>query len=228
MTRSSKSFSVAIIDYQMGNMFSVQHACTNAGLSSFITADPGEIRRADGAILPGVGAFGEAMQNLRRLDLIDVIKDFISSGKAFMGVCLGLQLLFTESEEFGKSGGLGIVQGSVLRFPGIDSAGKKRKVPYIGWNAIHRPKDRNGDPWKGSPLQDVTDGAYMYFVHSYYVVPSSPSVVLSVTDYGEIEYCSSLLVGNVFATQFHPEKSAREGIMIYKEWADIAQASKEN
>ena len=228
MTRSSNKFKVAIIDYQMGNMFSVQHACANAGLSSFITSDPGEIQRADGAILPGVGAFGEAMQNLKRLDLIDVIKDFIYSGKAFMGVCLGLQLLLTESEEFGRSGGLGIVQGSVLKFPDTDLHGKKLKVPQIGWNRIHRPKDFDEESWKGSPLWAVTSGTYMYFIHSYYAAPVSPAVVLSTTDYGDIEYCSSLLIGNVFATQFHPEKSDREGLTIYKEWADIAQAAKEN
>jgi len=228
MTRSSNTFKVAIIDYQMGNMFSVQHACDQACLSSFITSDREEIQRADGAILPGVGAFGEAMQNLKRLDLIDVIKEFISSGKPFMGVCLGLQLLFTESEEFGKSRGLDIVRGSVIKFPSIDYNGKKLKVPQIGWNRIHRPKGCDDDLWEGSPLQEVMSGAYMYFVHSYYAVPNSLSAVLSTTNYGNVDYCSSLLIDNVFATQFHPEKSALEGIAVYKKWADISQRVKEN
>jgi glutamine amidotransferase len=226
--KESGTFRVAIIDYQMGNMFSVQHACGHAGLSSFITSDREKIRKADGAILPGVGAFGEAMENLKKLDLIDVIKGFISSGKPFMGVCLGLQLLFSESEEFGLSRGLDIISGEVLKFPVSGHDGTKLKVPQIGWNQIHSPHDRDDEFWRGSPLQKTVSGAYMYFVHSYYAVPDSSSVILSTTHYGNIDYCSSLLIDNVFATQFHPEKSAEEGIAIYKQWADISQKGKEN
>lgn len=221
----SKTFKVAIIDFQMGNMFSVQHACTNVGVRPTITSEPKEIMEADGAILPGVGAFGEAMDNLRRLDLIGVIKDFIASGKPFMGVCLGLQLLLSESEEFGMNEGLGIVKGSVVRFPSHYSQGRKLKVPQIGWNRINSPADCNS--WAGTPLQDLKTGSFMYFVHSYYALPDSRDAFLTTTVYGDVEYCSSLLVDNVFAVQFHPEKSAHDGIAVYSSWAEISREAKE-
>jgi glutamine amidotransferase len=219
----SHTFTVAIIDYRMGNMFSVQHACRHAGLSSFITSDGKEISRADGAILPGVGAFGEAMQNLDRLGLVGIIKDCIWSGKPFMGVCLGMQLLFTESDEFGLSRGLDIVGGRIVKFPSETSGRSKVKVPQIGWNRIQRPRVCSADCWEGTPLQETPDGAYMYFVHSYYAIPASDSVTLSKTSYGGIDYCSSLVADNVFATQFHPEKSAKEGIAIYKKWLELSK-----
>lgn len=212
----------------MGNMFSVQHACASVGLSSHITSQPDEILKADAAILPGVGAFAEAMDNLKWLDLVGCIMDFIASGKPFMGVCLGMQLLFTESEEFGMHEGLGIVDGSVLRFPSLDRKERKLKVPQIGWNRIRIPTHCIARKWDGTPLDGLEDGAYMYFVHSYYAFPQSSSVVLSTTEYGGVEYCSSLKMGNLFATQFHPEKSARHGIAIYRKWAEISQAAKEN
>ena len=202
---------IAIIDYQLSNLFSVKHAFDYLKINSEITSDKSTLSRVDAAILPGVGAFGDAMDNLKKLDLIDPIKEFIRSGKPFMGVCLGMQLLFSESEEFGIHQGLNIVKGKVKKFSNAD---KPIKVPQIGWNQILKA-DNN---WNNSPLESIKSGEFMYFVHSYYVVPKDPSVILSETIYEDIGYCSSILKDNVFAAQFHPEKSGQEGIKIYRDW----------
>jgi imidazole glycerol-phosphate synthase subunit HisH len=212
---------VAIIDYEMGNLFSVQRACEHVGLRPFITSDISVIINSDAIILPGVGAFGDAMENLRRLDLISPITDFIAAGNPFMGVCLGMQLAFTESEEFGVHKGLDIIKGSVLRFTGTNDKGEKIKVPHVGWNRIYKPTPTKQEFWDTSPLKDLSNGAFMYFVHSYYPVASEQKVILSDTTYEGTNFCSSVLQKNVFACQFHPEKSAYEGLRIYKNWVDI-------
>jgi glutamine amidotransferase len=206
---------VAIIDYHMGNMFSVQQACVCAGLFPVPTSDSTEIAEAEAAILPGVGAFGEAMNNLKHLDLVSPIRDFIQSGKPFIGICLGLQLLFTESEEFGVHKGLGIIDGCVIKFPSKSSQKERITIPHMGWNQIFNHRKHNDGLWNSSLLHGVQEGSYMYFVHSYYAIPSSEDVRLTVTDYEGIRYCSCILRENIFATQFHPEKSAHEGIKIY-------------
>jgi len=198
---------VAIIDYQMSNLYSVKHACDAIGLSAILTSKPSELMAARAAILPGVGAFGDAMEILKKLGLITPIKTFIGSGRQFMGVCLGMQLLFTESPEFGLHKGLEIIEGDVIKFAG------EIKVPQIGWNTIYRPQHT---VWRGTPLSGVRNHSYMYFVHSYYVKPKNRSVILSYTSYGGIAYCSTLEERNVFAVQFHPEKSGDEGIGMYK------------
>lgn len=206
---------IAIIDYDAGNLYSVLHACNFVGLDAEISSDPKVLASADGAILPGVGAFGEAMNNLKKLKLVEPIKEFITSGKAFMGICLGFQLLFSESEEFGHFKGLDIVSGKVVRFPN-DNKGKLIRVPQIGWNAIGA-KDKK--VWQNSYLKNVKEGAFMYFVHSYYCVPKDKKDVLSLTNYEGIEYASAIKKGNLYAFQFHPEKSGKEGIKIYQEFA---------
>lgn len=202
---------IAIVDYQLSNLFSVKHALDFLKVDCEITSDKSQVLAADAAILPGVGAFGDAMKNLKRLDLVEPIKKFVQDGKPFMGVCLGMQLLFSESEEFGFHQGLNIIKGKVLKF---ESRDKKIKVPQIGWNQIFKSEN----DWRNSPLQNIRNGEFMYFVHSYYVVAKDPNVVLSETMYEGIRYCSSILSGNVFATQFHPEKSGVDGIKIYKDW----------
>lgn len=189
------------------------------GLTPVITSDKSVLMDASGVILPGVGAFGDAMDNLRRLDLIGPIKDFIGSGKPFMGICLGLQLLMSESEEFGRHEGLDVIRGSVVRFPNTVLEGQKIKVPQVGWNRIHPPLQGKGRQWENSPLQGIEADEYMYFVHSFYTVPVDPEVVLAYTTYEGTEYASSLFKNNVFACQFHPEKSAIEGLKIYKNWS---------
>ncbi|CAN5667690.1 imidazole glycerol phosphate synthase subunit HisH [soil metagenome] len=203
---------VAIIDYEMGNMFSVEHACRNVGLDPVITSDPKTILSADAAILPGVGAFSECMNNLRKFDLVSVIKEFIDSKKPFIGICLGLQLLFTESEEFGLTKGLDIISGVVRKFPALNPDGFKLRVPQIGWNHIYK-KDRR---WKNSILNDTTEKEFMYFVHSYYVIPENQKDILTLTNYCGLEFCSAVHRGNINAFQFHPEKSAENGLKVYR------------
>ena len=209
---TEKEDKVAIIDYNLGNLFSVYHACASLGYNPKITNQKADVIDADYLILPGVGAFGDAMDTLKRLDLVAPIKEYIATGKPFLGVCLGLQLLFTESEEFGNHKGLNIVEGVVHKFPSIDKMGNILKVPQIEWNQISLTDKTK---WEKSPLNCCKNGDFMYFVHSYYVLPSNKSVVLSTTTYG-LEYCSSIISNNIFACQFHPEKSGQHGVEIYK------------
>ena len=215
MTNLSKN--VSIIDYGLGNLFSVNQALINIGVNVKITSSSDEIESSGAIVLPGVGAFKDAMNNLKELNLIDPIKKSIDSGKPFLGICLGLQLLFSESEEFGLTKGLDIVKGKVKRFSNNNKEGEIRKVPQIGWNQIYKI---NGKSWNDTPLSDIKEGEFMYFVHSFYVEPEDP-VGLSQTNYDGHFYVSSIQKGNIFACQFHPEKSAKEGLKIYKNWAEI-------
>ena len=208
---------VAIIDFELGNLYSVQQACKHVGLDAVISSNIEEIRNKDAIILPGVGAFGDAMENLIKLNLIDIIKEFVVSGKQFMGICLGFQLLFSESEEFGIFKGLGLVEGKVKKFPKINQNGELIRVPQIGWNRIIS-NSINGN-WENSLLKKINSNEYMYFVHSFYVEPKDEKVILTKTNYMGIEYCSSICVENIFASQFHPEKSGTEGIKVYEEFA---------
>jgi glutamine amidotransferase len=206
---------VIIVDYKLGNLFSVMQAISNIGLNVLTTSDSKELNNADAIVLPGVGAFSDAMKNLRTLNLENPLKEAISSGKPFLGICLGLQLLFDESEEFGQTPGLGLIKGIVRRFNNTNRDGSVRKVPQIAWNQIHPVKDRN---WDNTPLQDIKAGEYMYFVHSFYVEPLE-SVGISQTNYDGHTYISAIYKNNMFACQFHPEKSAHQGLKIYYRWA---------
>lgn len=211
---------VAIIDYEMGNLFSVRRACEHAGLEYAVTSDKSELLKSDAAILPGVGAFRDAMASLEKFDLVSPIRDFIASGRPFFGICLGMQLLMDESEEFGSHRGLGVFAGGVKKFTTLKAGGYK--VPQVGWNAVCPPAGAK-NVWNSpfSPLKATPPGEYMYFVHSFCCVPDDISAAHSITDYEGIEYCSSVLKGNVFACQFHPEKSGARGLAIYEEWAKI-------
>ncbi len=207
---------IVIIDYQLGNLFSVNQALVNIGLSTIITSNANDIKEADAIILPGVGAFADAMNNLNTMHITQEIKAFVTTGKPFLGICLGLQLLFSNSEEFGNTTGLNLVEGIVKRFSNEVINGSMLKVPQIAWNSIQKPKNKN---WENTPFQNLKNGEDMYFVHSYYVLPTNENVVLSKTTYGNTEYASSIMKDNIFACQFHPEKSAKEGLQIYKNWA---------
>jgi len=207
-----KNKKVVIIDYGMGNLFSVKLACEKVGLDSLITNDISEISGADALILPGVGAFGDAIENLGKLNLVKPIKEFIKSGKPFLGICLGMQLLMSESEEFGKHKGLDIIKGKVVKF-----SNKKEKVPQVGWNKILKPECGN---WEKSFLKGLSE-EYMYFVHSFYCEPKEKEIILSKTNYAGIDYCSSFQKENIFACQFHPEKSGEKGLIIYKNLANL-------
>ena len=222
-----ENINVVIVDSEAGNLFSVQHACKIVGLNSVITNKPEDIRKADALILPGVGAFGDAMKNLRKLDLVQPLREFAASGRPFMGICLGMQILFSKSEEFGNHEGLNLIDGNVVKFPSVNDNGSKIKVPQIGWNRIFYPSEVE-NTWDGTPLEQVINGEFMYFVHSYYACPLNAENVLAVTGYEGLKYCSAVIKGNIFATQFHPEKSAIEGIKIYRNWANKIIGNWEN
>lgn len=207
---------VVIVDYNLGNLFSVNQALKNIGLYPKVSSDPQDINNADALLLPGVGAFNEAMLNLDRMNLIEPIRNFVEKGKPFMGICLGLQLLFSESEEFGSAKGLNLIPGKVKRFGNLTESQQPLKVPQIAWNSIH---ESHKGKWQNTPFQHIQDGENMYFVHSYYVNPVDDEVTLSTSTYGSTEYCSSIIKENIFACQFHPEKSAQMGISIYRQWA---------
>ena len=201
---------IALIDYGMGNLGSVANALRFIECEFEITSDPKVLGGADAAILPGVGAFGDCMENLRECGLVEPIRDFAASDRPFLGICLGLQLLFTEGEEMGTYAGLDIVPGRVIRFT------HSLKIPQIGWNQIQIRQDC-------PQLEGIADGSYVYFVHSYHVVPEDPEVVATVTDYG-YEFCSAIRRGNLFATQFHPEKSSLIGLQILRNFVgEVAQ-----
>lgn len=214
---------VAIVDYSLGNLYSVKHACAHVGLQAEITSSKTAIANARAVILPGVGAYGDAMATLRRLDLVSVLHDVAASGKPLIGICLGIQLLMTESHEFGRHRGLGLIEGPVVRFDGPIEQGRALKVPQIGWNRIVS----TGQSWEGTLLDGVADRAHMYFVHSYIVQPQAPDVILSTSCYGQVEFCSSLQRGNIFACQFHPERSGAAGLKVYENLARLIRAHSE-
>lgn len=197
---------ITIVDYQMGNLRSVQKAIEHIGGDAVISSDAAEIAAAEKLILPGVGAFGDAMAEIRRRDLVRPIRDFVASGRPFLGICLGLQLLFDRGHEHGTHEGLGILAGDVVKF----DLPPTYKVPHMGWNTI----TKRGDGPNSNPILDaVDDGTHFYFVHSYYVRPADPSVVAMTCDYGG-EFCAAVRRENVFATQFHPEKSQADGLKL--------------
>lgn len=193
---------ITIVDYQMGNLRSVQKGIERIGGEARISSDPSEIAAADKLILPGVGAFGDAMAEIRRRDLAGPIRDFIDSGRPFLGICLGLQLLFERGFEHGEHEGLGVLAGDVVRFELPPSF----KVPHMGWNTVSKRSE-------APILADTPDGTYFYFVHSFYVRPTDPSVIALESDYGG-KFCAMVWRDNLFATQFHPEKSQSDGLKL--------------
>ena len=199
---------IAIVDYGMGNLRSVQKALEFVGVPAVMTADPVVVTRAPAVVLPGVGAFGDAVRNLREAGLDRAIRQAIEAGKPFLGICLGQQLMFDVSEEMGEHRGLGVFRGRVRRFPE-----SRLKVPHIGWNQIHI---RRPDPL----LDGVESGDFAYFVHSYYVDPDDEALILATTDYG-IDFASIVGRGHVWGIQFHPEKSQDLGLRILTNFVQI-------
>jgi imidazole glycerol-phosphate synthase subunit HisH len=203
---------IAIIDYGMGNLRSVQKGFEKIGSEAIITDDPQVVLRAERVVLPGVGAFRDCMHNLEQGGFVEPILKVIAEGRPFLGICVGMQLLFSDSVEFGLYNGLNVIPGHVLRFPGqMTVAGEKLKVPQMGWNQLS---------FKRRPplFEGIDSGSNVYFVHSYYVKPDDSSVIATTTDYG-IEFCSSVWKDNIVATQFHPEKSQEIGLQILKNFA---------
>jgi glutamine amidotransferase len=210
---------VAIVDCRMGNLFSVRLACESAGLDAVITSDAAVIRSANGIILPGVGAFGDAMASLTDSGLATVLKECVARGTPLMGICLGIQLLMTESHEFGVHRGLGLIEGGVERLREGEEGGRRAKVPHVGWNTIQPPEGAGPETWEDSLLADNRPGDFMYFVHSYAAHPVRPEVVLAVTHYGGQTFCAAMRHASVFACQFHPERSGRRGLSVYRRFA---------
>jgi glutamine amidotransferase len=221
---SDKIPTVAVIDYGLGNLFSIQKACEHVGITAIITSDKEHIKDADGLILPGVGAFGDAMLALNRLELTEPIQEFARSQKIVLGICLGLQLLFSESDEFGVHQGLGIIEGKVRRLPNDKNPETPLKVPQVGWNRIWVPQSDVGpgedegcpEVWRDTLLDGIKNGAFMYFVHSYYVKPLDEFQTLIQTIYGDTRFCSGIQKGHIYGFQFHPERSGPTGLQIYK------------
>lgn len=208
---------VAIIDYGLGNLFSINNACKLVGLNTIITSDINKISKADALILPGVGAFGDAINSLNENNLTQTIYEFVRTGKPFLGICLGMQLLFSESEEFGSHKGLDLIKGKVVKFPPFNKLGESIRVPQIQWNQIYA-EDINR--WNESPLKNISEGTYMHFVHSYYAIPEENNNILTYTEYEGIRYTSAVMKDNIIGIQYHPEKSAEAGINIYRNWAN--------
>lgn len=197
---------IAVVDYGMGNLKSVGNAFGRLNAGAVVTRDADEIRRASAIVLPGVGAFGRCVENLHRFELFDVIKQEIISGKRYLGICLGLQILFESSEEAPGVPGMGVVKGTVARFRG------ELKVPHMGWNSIQTTKD-------SKILKGIEDGAHFYFVHSFYPAPAE-DVGATTTEYG-ITFVSAIEKGNLFACQFHPEKSQGIGLHLLSNFVEL-------
>lgn len=200
---------VAIIDYDAGNIRSVEKAVTLLGHEAVVTRDRDAILSADHVILPGVGAFGDAMAKLRKYELVDTIREAVERELPFLGICLGLQLLFESSEEAPGIEGLGLLPGKILRIPD----GKGLKIPHIGWNSLTFPN-------QGRLFQGIAQGAYVYFVHSFYLQAGDPEIVTASTEYGTVIH-ASVERGNLFACQFHPEKSSEIGLKILQNFLNI-------
>jgi glutamine amidotransferase len=200
---------IAIVDYGMGNLRSVQKAFEKIGVTARIVPFPRDLERARGIVLPGVGAFGQAMNNLRTIGWDVALRESVARGVPLLGICLGMQLLFESSEEMGQHAGLGILRGAVKRFDGA------LKVPQMGWNQIHIKQP-------SVLLRDIAEGSYAFFVHSYYCAPRDESVILATTDYG-IKFASVVGYENVFGAQFHPEKSQSVGLKMLENFVSIVE-----
>ena len=205
----AESAKIAVIDYGMGNLRSVQKGFERVGHQATVTSDPDVVASAEKVVLPGVGAFEDAMTELRGRGMIEPVLEAIRADKPFLGICLGLQLLFDVSYENGEHPGLGVIPGEVVRF----ELPKEYSVPHMGWNQLLIPR-------RPPILEGIEEGTYFYFVHSYYVVPKDAEVIAAETEYGK-RFCAMIRRGNLFATQFHPEKSQADGLRILENFAKL-------
>ncbi len=214
MTQNRKS-RVAIVNYGVGNLFSVKQACDVSGLDGIITSSANIISAADAVILPGVGAFKSAMESLTANKLIDVLVNFAASGRPFIGICLGMQLLMDKSYEFGVTQGLGLIKGEVKRLENRGSKGHNSiKVPHVGWAKIEFNQARKECETIWYPF---ISAPFMYFVHSYYTAPSDTDIILTMTQHGENKFCSTFEYKNIFGCQYHPERSGPQGLKLYEQ-----------
>jgi glutamine amidotransferase len=204
---------IALVDYGMGNLRSVEKALEKVGFNVLRTSDPSDLDKVKAIVVPGVGAFGDAIHNLEKLGLKDKIIKHIENRKPYFGICLGLQILFEYGYEFGSHEGLGVIKGSVVRFDDKLNI----KIPHMGWNQIWKKKD-------SKMFKGIEDGLYFYFVHSYYVKPDEKDIIATTTDYG-IDFCSSIEKDNIWAVQFHPEKSQTLGLKLLENFRKFVYES---
>ena len=207
------SFKIAIIDYEMGNLKSIYKLLHHLNVEGIITSEPKVIFDADGVILPGVGAFGDAMINLRQKNLISIIEDLVKDKKPLFGICLGQQLLFSMSYEMGQHEGLDLIKGEVVAF----DISKVNKIPQIGWNNVNFTDEDH------FLIQGIPNNSYFYFVHGFYCLPKNKEEILGLTKYNEVEFCSMISKDNIIATQFHPEKSSKYGIQMYRNFINYCK-----
>ena len=200
---------ITVVDYGMGNLRSVAKALEKVGLDAKISSNPEDIKNSKAIVVPGVGAFGDAVHNLKRLNLFNEIKNHIEKGKPYLGICLGLQLLFEYGYEFGSHRGLGVFKGKVVRFEEKEGY----KIPHMGWNQIHKKKE-------SKMFSGIDEGEFFYFVHSFYAIPEEKSIISSTTDY-ITDFCSAVEKDNVWAVQFHPEKSQKVGLKLLSNFKEL-------
>ena len=211
---------IVIVDYGLGNLLSVFNAFKYLGAGSSVEDRPEKLKQADAVVLPGVGAFADGMMGLKKRNFIEPLKEFILTGRPFLGICLGAQLLMTKGFEFGEHAGLNFIDGEVVSFGRHAGSGKKGiKIPHIGWNGLL--KGTKG--WDGTILSDVKEGQEMYFVHSFFVAPQDRRHILAETQYGEERFCSVVAKDNVYGCQFHPEKSSTFGLKILGNFVRLMQ-----
>lgn len=212
---------IVIIDYNVGNVRSMMNAFKAHGITAILSNKESEIMSADGVVLPGVGAFSHGMENLNKYNLVGAIKKYTDTGKPFIGICLGMQMLLDESEEFGNTKGLGLVAGKVIKLPVQNS--QYEKLPHVSWNEI---KEKNIE-WNNTILDKIEPQSDVYFVHSFVANLVNKDEILSTTEYSDYEFCSSINKGNIYGCQFHPEKSGNIGLMIIENFIKICKDNKD-
>lgn len=205
---------VSIIDYGMGNLLSMQRALEKNGAQVSVATTPEEILLADRLVLPGVGAFPDGMAELNTRGMISAIHEYVKTGKILLGVCLGMQMLFDESEEIQATTGLGLIKGRVIKLPEMQANGQLNKVPHVAWSQIY-PTENS---WENTFLRTTQPGTFMYFVHSFYAVPDNENSILAQSPFGDIQFCAAARSENVWGTQFHPEKSGEEGLKLLRKF----------
>ena len=215
---------VTVIDYGLSNLLSVQHAFARFGAETLLTSDPAEVLRADALVLPGVGAFRDGMAGLEKLGLIEPIRQKAAAGTPLLGICLGMQMLFDESDEFGRHRGLGLIPGRVERIPGVDTDGAPQRVPHVGWAPVLPPQKRGGS-FRGTVFEDIPPGGELYFVHSYEAKPAYDAHRLADTVYGGRRLCAAAQKGSVIGCQFHPEKSGKLGLSVIHRYLILCEAA---